>query len=128
MRPPPSDQHSLVRTEISVRPPYFWDWRRVSSLFTFPAEPGLRGGHYDSAAGYLCTRLIEMNPPQSSRLAFIDWLRGFSILFMIETHTFNSLLKPFLKEEGWFHVLNFFNGLVAPSFLFASGWAFVAAS
>jgi uncharacterized membrane protein len=69
-----------------------------------------------------------MNPARSSRLVFIDWLRGFSILFMIETHTFNSLLKPFLKEEGWFHVLNFFNGLVAPSFLFVSGWAFVVAS
>lgn len=47
---------------------------------------------------------------------------------MIETHVFNSLLKPFLKEEGWFHLLNFFNGLVAPSFLFVSGWAFVVAS
>lgn len=69
-----------------------------------------------------------MNPAQSSRLVFIDWLRGFSILFMIETHTFNSLLKPFLKQEGWFHLLNFFNGLVAPSFLFVSGWAFVFAS
>jgi len=69
-----------------------------------------------------------MNPPRASRLVFIDWLRGFSILFMIETHVFNSLLKPFLKAEGWFHVLNFFNGLVAPSFLFVSGWAFVVAS
>ena len=47
---------------------------------------------------------------------------------MIETHAFNSLLKPFLKQEGWFHLLNFFNGLVAPSFLFVSGWAFVVAS
>ena len=69
-----------------------------------------------------------MNPARSSRLVFIDWLRGFSILFMIETHAFNSLLKPFLKEEGWFHLLNFFNGLVAPSFLFVSGWAFVVVS
>ena len=47
---------------------------------------------------------------------------------MIETHVFNSLLKSFLKEEGWFHLLNFLNGLVAPSFLFVSGWAFVVAS
>jgi len=69
-----------------------------------------------------------MNPVRSSRLVFIDWLRGFSILFMIETHAFNSLLKPLLKEEGWFHLLNFFNGLVAPSFLFVSGWAFAIAS
>ena len=56
-----------------------------------------------------------MNPTRASRLVFIDWLRGFSILFMIETHVFNSLLKPFLKEEVWFHLLNFFNGLVAPA-------------
>jgi uncharacterized membrane protein len=54
-----------------------------------------------------------MKPAPSSRLVFIDWLRRFSILFMIVTHAFNSLLKPFLKEEGWFQLLNFFNGLVA---------------
>src|SRR4030095_10122182 len=69
-----------------------------------------------------------MNPTRSPRLVLSDWLRGFSILFMIETHVLNSLLKPFLKDEGWFHLLNFFNGLVAPSFLFVSGWSFVVAS
>ncbi len=69
-----------------------------------------------------------MTAPQSSRLAFLDWLRAFSILFMIETHALNSLLKPSLKEPSGFQLLNFFNGLVAPSFLFVSGWVFVVAS
>jgi len=69
-----------------------------------------------------------MAPGSLSRVVFIDWLRGFSILFMIETHVCNALLKPYFKQGGWFHLLNFFNGLVAPSFLFVSGWAFVVAS
>ncbi len=44
---------------------------------------------------------------------------------MIEVHVFNVLLLPAMKETQWFKALNFVNGLVAPSFLFISGFAFV---
>ncbi len=64
----------------------------------------------------------------SSRLQFIDLHRGTVILIMIEVHVFNALMLPELRQTGWFSILNFINGLVAPSFLFISGFAFVLAS
>lgn len=62
------------------------------------------------------------------RYIFIDLLRGWAILIMIEVHVFNAFLLPELKQTGWFGVLTFFNGLVAPAFLFVSGFAFAVSS
>ena len=42
---------------------------------------------------------------------------------MIETHVVNALLLPAYRQEQFFKVLNFINGLVAPSFLFCAGFA-----
>ncbi|MDT3695414.1 MAG: heparan-alpha-glucosaminide N-acetyltransferase domain-containing protein [Ignavibacterium sp.] len=53
-----------------------------------------------------------------------DLLRGLVIIIMIEVHVFNAFLLPELKQTTWFSTLNFINGLVAPSFLFVSGFAF----
>lgn len=47
---------------------------------------------------------------------------------MIEVHVFNSMLIPSFKTQQWFYILNFINGLVAPSFLFISGFAFIISS
>ncbi|HEX7358641.1 MAG TPA: heparan-alpha-glucosaminide N-acetyltransferase domain-containing protein [Ignavibacteriaceae bacterium] len=57
-----------------------------------------------------------------------DLLRGLVIIIMIEVHVFNAFLLPELKQSYWFSVLNFINGLVAPSFLFVSGFAFQVSS
>lgn len=57
-----------------------------------------------------------------------DLLRGLVIIIMIEVHLFNAFLLPELRQTGWFNVLNFINGLVAPSFLFVSGFAFQVSS
>jgi uncharacterized membrane protein len=65
---------------------------------------------------------------EKTRYKFIDYLRGWALLVMIEVHVFNSMLIPAIKTEGWFYVLNFINGLVAPSFLFISGYAFYISS
>ncbi|MEW5800077.1 MAG: heparan-alpha-glucosaminide N-acetyltransferase domain-containing protein [Bacteroidota bacterium] len=62
---------------------------------------------------------------QKQRYVYIDLLRGWAVLVMIEVHVFNAFLIPSFREEAWFKVLNFINGLVAPSFLFASGYSFV---
>ena len=59
------------------------------------------------------------------RFLFVDLLRGWALLVMIEVHVFNAMLIPSLKGAGWFGILNFINGLVAPSFLFISGFAFM---
>jgi uncharacterized membrane protein len=65
---------------------------------------------------------------QKSRLAFIDLLRGWAILVMVEVHVFNAFILPDLRSSSWFHALNFINGLVAPSFTFISGFVFLLAS
>ena len=62
------------------------------------------------------------------RFVSADLLRGLVIIIMIEVHVFNTFLLPGLRQTGWFGVLNFINGLVAPSFLFVSGFAFQVSS
>ena len=57
-----------------------------------------------------------------------DLLRGLVIIIMIEVHVFNAFLLPELRQTSWFSVLNFINGLVAPSFLFVSVFAFQVSS
>lgn len=47
---------------------------------------------------------------------------------MIEVHVVNAFIKPELVDTGWFSILNFINGLVAPSFTFISGFAFIISS
>jgi uncharacterized membrane protein len=62
---------------------------------------------------------------QKSRYLYIDLLRGWAVIVMIEVHVFNAFLISSFREESWFKVLNFINGLVAPSFLFIAGYSFV---
>jgi uncharacterized membrane protein len=64
----------------------------------------------------------------ATRLLFADWLRAWALLVMIETHVFNAFLAPQFRELAWFGNLNFLNGMVAPSFLFVSGFVFLIAS
>lgn len=62
------------------------------------------------------------------RYNFIDLLRGWAIILMIEPHVFNTFLLPELKQTGWFSVVSFINGLIAPAFLFVSGFVFEISS
>ena len=62
------------------------------------------------------------------RYTFIDLLRGWAIILMIEPHVFNTFLLPELKLTGWFGVVSFINGLIAPAFLFVSGFVFEISS
>jgi hypothetical protein len=63
-------------------------------------------------------------PGKPKRLDFIDLLRGWAVIIMIETHVLNATLLPSLRLELPFKILDFINGLVAPAFLFASGLAY----
>ncbi|HTY36699.1 MAG TPA: heparan-alpha-glucosaminide N-acetyltransferase domain-containing protein [Bacteroidota bacterium] len=63
-----------------------------------------------------------------NRLVFVDLLRGWATIVMIEVHVSNAFLLPDIKSAGWFGWVNFINGLVAPSFLFVAGFVFVVAS
>jgi uncharacterized membrane protein len=60
----------------------------------------------------------------SQRVAFVDLLRGWAVIVMIQTHVFNATLLPALTETVLYDVIKFVDGLVAPSFLFASGLAY----
>lgn len=62
--------------------------------------------------------------PKSKRVEFIDLLRGWAVLVMIETHVFNATLTAEAFGGDAFQWIKFINGLVAPSFLFASGLAY----
>src|SRR5512141_3291674 len=67
-------------------------------------------------------------PPKKRRVEFIDLLRGWAVLVMIETHVANATLTAESASTDFFQVLKFINGLVAPSFLFASGMAYAVTS
>jgi len=43
---------------------------------------------------------------------------------MIETHVVNTFMASGLRESAWFPLLNYVNGLVAPSFLFVAGFVY----
>ena len=63
-----------------------------------------------------------------TRLSFIDLMRGMAMLVMIEVHVVNSMMDTALRSTGWFQAVNFVNGMVAPSFIFISGFAFMLAA
>ncbi len=69
----------------------------------------------------------EKTPPDPRRarprLLWLDFFRGLAVLVMIEAHVVNTFLASGLREGGWFPLLNYVNGLVAPSFLFIAGFA-----
>jgi uncharacterized membrane protein len=62
--------------------------------------------------------------PATKRLLFIDMFRGLAVLVMIEGHVFNSTILPALRPTKQFHYLDLLHGMIAPSFIFISGFAF----
>ncbi len=66
---------------------------------------------------------------KAPRYGFVDLLRGFALVVMVETHVCNAYLPLELKKGSeFFFWLAFINGLVAPAFLFASGFSIVLQS
>ncbi len=61
----------------------------------------------------------------ATRFGFVDLLRGFALIVMIETHVINAYLPYALRQSEFFFWLTYFNGLVAPTFLFASGFSII---
>jgi uncharacterized membrane protein len=57
-----------------------------------------------------------------NRVRAFDWLRGLAVLVMIQTHSL-ALLRPELRAGDFFAKLQWIDGLVAPSFIFAAGFA-----
>jgi uncharacterized membrane protein len=62
--------------------------------------------------------------PKKDRLIFIDVMRGIAVLWMIETHILNALIRSELRHGSLFGLLNISNGFVAVSFIFCAGCGF----
>jgi uncharacterized membrane protein len=62
--------------------------------------------------------------PVHGRIVFLDWLRGLAAIVMLQGHTFDSLLKPELREQPAFIFSQFFGGQAAAIFLFLTGITF----
>ncbi len=60
--------------------------------------------------------------PAPGRRVWLDFFRGVAVVLMIETHVCNTFLGVALRSEPLFAGVNFWNGLVAPSFLFVAGY------
>ena len=63
-----------------------------------------------------------------NRRAYVDWMRGLSVLFMIEAHSFDSWTLITERTTAAYKVANFIGGLAAPIFLFLAGVSVAMAS
>ncbi len=63
-----------------------------------------------------------MPQPPRPRLTWIDLLRGVAVVGMLETHVMNVFLDADYDHAGWRHQLSFYNGLLAPAFLWIAGY------
>jgi len=61
-------------------------------------------------------------PARPERIAWIDLLRGLAVIGMVETHVLNTFLSTQYDESDWRGQLSFFNGLLAPTFLWIAGF------
>jgi uncharacterized membrane protein len=62
-------------------------------------------------------------PPTSptSRLSYIDWMRGLACLLMFQTHCYNSWLRPDLRDSALYQWSQLGGTLPAPLFIFLAG-------
>ncbi len=62
----------------------------------------------------------------NNRIVFLDILRAFAVIAMIQGHTVDVLLKQSYSDNGsfFYYLWNFNRGLTAPIFLFTAGCVF----
>jgi len=63
--------------------------------------------------------------PATSRLAYIDWMRGLACIVMFQTHCYDSWLTPEARKSTFFMYSQIGGTLPAPLFLFLAGISFV---
>ncbi len=73
------------------------------------------------AAANLEARLYCRVPSSPSRLAYIDWLRGFACLLMFQTHGYDAWLGGSARESRFFMWSQLGGTFPAPMFLFLAG-------
>ena len=62
-----------------------------------------------------------MGEKTTTRVAYIDWVRGFACLMMFQTHCYDSWLGGAARASGFFKLSQLGGTLPAPLFLFLAG-------
>jgi uncharacterized membrane protein len=65
-----------------------------------------------------------MTIQNSSRLAYIDWMRGLACVLMFQTHCYDSWLSPAARQSKFFMYSQLGGTFPAPLFLFLAGLSF----
>jgi uncharacterized membrane protein len=65
-----------------------------------------------------------LTPGKTSRLAYIDWMRGLACILMFQTHCYDAWLSPEARQSGFFMYSQLLGTLPAPLFLFLAGISF----
>src|SRR5580700_8988518 len=63
-------------------------------------------------------------PKSSSRLPYLDWVRGVAAIVMLQGHVFDSFLRTDLRDHGPFMMSQFAGGMPPAIFLFLLGVTF----
>jgi len=61
------------------------------------------------------------NRNTSGRLAFLDWMRGFAVLIILQGHVFDSFSRDDLRTRGPYMFSQFMGGIAPAIFLFLTG-------
>src|SRR5437588_850733 len=70
-------------------------------------------------------RARVLPPSKTTRLAYIDWMRGLACVLMFQTHCYDSWLNPAArKSSSLFNWSQFGGTLPAPLFIFLAGVSF----
>src|SRR4029450_13777563 len=67
---------------------------------------------------------LSLPPGKTSRLAYIDWMRGLACILMFQTHCYDSWLSPDARKTTFFMYSQLGGTLPAPLFLFLAGISF----
>ena len=58
---------------------------------------------------------------KSTRLAYLDWMRGLAAAVMLQGHVMDGWLRPQDRSGEWFWLSQYLGGFPAPIFLFLVG-------
>jgi len=70
---------------------------------------------------------MKISPvPNKERILFIDVLRAFAVIMMVQGHTIDVFLRKDYRDDVYvlYYVWNFMRGLTAPIFMFSAGTIF----
>src|ERR1700691_997203 len=91
----------------------------------FPRQPFCSKVHRRHFAVYFSLPVTtDATGKTSSRLAYIDWMRGLACVLMFQTHCYDSWLSPAARQSRFFIASQLGGTFPAPLFLFLAGVSF----